>query len=197
MATATKERAVTTFIATSHNLRVVFKPRRNKTLLDHSGAVAAQPEVPAEELPPQPFIREYNERAEREDLPLIDVEALPAHIDFKSQKFETEDPNIALALRVHPRLGLELAGFKERYATAEERLAEVTRLTARGNVDGLRDLIELEASQGNHANVLEAAALALDALDTEAEPEGSAEGETAEAGSTDDSSEPRDGPPNG
>jgi hypothetical protein len=196
MATATKERAATTFIAGSHNLRVVLKPRRNRMLLDSSGAVAAQPELAAKDLTAQPYLLAYNERAEREDLPLIDLEALPAHIDFKSQKFVTDDPNLILALRVHPRLGLSLAGFKERFATAEERLAEVAKLTAQNDVEGLRELLELEAAQGNHASVLEAGATALDALDTEAEPEGSAEGQTAEAGSSDDSQEPRDGPPN-
>lgn len=202
MATAIKERTVTTFIAVSHNLRIVFKPRRTRTLLDASGAVAAQPAVPVEELPAQPYLFDYNRteelkaQAEDREPNLIDLEALPSLIDFKSQKFETDDPNIALALRVHPNLGRDVGGFKERYASAEERLAEVTRLTARGDVEGLRDLIELERKQGNHENVLDAAALALDALDTEAEPEGSAEGETAEAGSATTPQEPPDGPPN-
>jgi hypothetical protein len=206
MTTATMERkkAVATFIATSHNLRVVFKPRRNTALRDVSGAVVAQPEVPVKELPAQRYLLDYNRTeelaagAEDREANLIDLEALPPHVDFKSQKFETDDPNVALALRVHPNLNHELAGYHERYPTAEERLSEITRLAARGDVEGIRALLATEGQQGNHESVLAAGETALAALDTEAVPEGEAKGETAEAGSTDDSSEePHDGPPDG
>lgn len=190
MATATQERTRITFISRSRNLRVILKPRRNRLLQNVAGQVAATPPVPENELPEQPFIREYNERAEAEDLPTIDVEALPAYIDFKNWTHETDDPNVLLALRNHPNLNKRHAGFYESYPTAEERLAEVTRLTAARDVEALRALLEVERRQGNHANVLEAGEAALAALDTEPEPEGKGKGETAEAGSTDDSQEP-------
>jgi hypothetical protein len=188
MATATKERTGVTFISRSRNLRVILKPRREMHLQNAAGQVVASPPLPVEELPPQQFVRDIVSEE--------DFAKLPSAVDFKNWTYETDDPAVIAVLRAHPNLGRKNAGFSERYPSAEERLSEVTRLIAAGDAAGLRALLEVERAQGAHASVLDAGEAALAALDTNAEPEGEAAGETAEAGSTDDSDkEPRDGPP--
>lgn len=190
MPTATQERTNTvTFVSVSANLRVILKPRREQIIMNAAGQAVAQPPVANEDLPPQQFVRDTVGEGD-DAISEEDFAQLPSSVDFKNWTFDTDDPALIKVLRKHPRFGMDVAGFTERYPTAEERLAEVAKLTAHGDVEGLGALLDVERAQGNHASVLEAGEAALSALDTAAEPEGKAKGETAEAGSTDDSQEP-------
>lgn len=189
MPTATAQAQKVTFVAGtgdatgSRNLRVLLKPRRDRNILDAAGARVATQEVPVTELPPQGWL---HNAAEEEG---FEYESLPPYIDFKNWTHETEDPNEIAALRAHPSFRSQMPdGFHERYPTAEEQLAEVARLTANRNLVGLSELVEREEALGNHRNVIDAAEAAMEALlDTDASPEGAAEGQTPEGESTADS----------